>query len=273
MADTESAASLSSADESEANENYAPGKPNAFGAFNKEKAPEETGKYQSGTHVPGLHVVDAVADIVTMTVLSVLIAIGFFHLQIQVDGFSIIVMVALFHLLPNILLLVALSRDWDTGIALYMATGIPWLIATLAVFVYMLVQEAEHCQRDTKLDRFHTRCFVPPITLFCLMVLHGILWHFFYQRWTSVKRFKLKKTVQVKVKKALVKSVEIQIGRPIEQASHEALASAPTDAPDTGPQSDPLGLLTEPEMLGDASAMSPDDNAFNDAQGNSGSSQ
>lgn len=145
-------------------------------------------KYFGAGYISALHVVSALIDLLFACLLISLVMSGYFALQLELDGFFCVALIAIWHLLFNILLLVAVARDWEAGYTVYVSTGLPWLAASAAVLIYMIVDEAGHCKGETKSLRTEARCFLPPITLLCLMLMQGVLWFVFSRRWKSVKK-------------------------------------------------------------------------------------
>ena len=143
-------------------------------------------KYHQSKQIQILHGLSVLLDISVFIVLLSLVFSGVFRLQTQVDGYFIVGMISLFHLLLNVPLVIAIYRQWDGGFALFMSTAIPCVIATVAVEIYLLVDEVRVCKTTTELDEAHTTCFGPPILLFALLVVNGLLSHLFSRRWRFV---------------------------------------------------------------------------------------
>lgn len=142
--------------------------------------------YQDSKQIKALHALSVATDVLIFVILVSLVVTGSLPLQIQVDGYFIDALIALFHVLLNIPLLLAVYRKWNAGFTIFISTGIPWIIASVAVFIYMLIDEWKNCKKDTKLDHMQTRCFGPPILLFSLILVQGLLHHRFNARWQLV---------------------------------------------------------------------------------------
>lgn len=188
MEDTKSEASIAS--------RTSKAKPFLHAAGSDVAAAKLPAKYYQSKQIQFLHGLSILLDVVVFVVLLPLLLSGKFHLQTQVDGYFIVALISLFHLLLNVPLLIGILRQWDTGFSLFISTGIPRIIASVAVFIYMVVDEVRSCKQLTEQDRDHTNCFGPPILFFTLIVLQGILSHVFARRWKLVSSKQVNKATR-----------------------------------------------------------------------------
>ena len=134
-------------------------------------AVDPTAKYLVPKQTRVLHGLSVILDFAVAATLLAIVFGGFLVIQVQVDGFLIFALIALFHLLFNGILAVAMLRNWHPGYSLYLSFGTPWVIASLVVFAFLLYDEIRDCRDANDMDLKHTRCFVPTITLFAFIVL------------------------------------------------------------------------------------------------------
>lgn len=155
-------------------------------------------KYQASKQIQVLHGLSLTIDLILAVILFSMLMSGSFELQMQQDGFCIVAAIAVMHILLHVPLLVALLKNWDYGFELFGSFGGPWIMASTIVFVYMIVDEVQHCKSENQTDRYQTRCFMPPIILFGFIAVQGILFHIFSRRLNLVNPEKTKQVTKSK---------------------------------------------------------------------------